>query len=259
MDLSVFDKPAILQTMFFPRSARPYKIRSATGIIDGTITVAPDVELGYRFFLARPAFPVIIFFHGNGEIAADYNSIAGMFHQIGASFLVIDFRGYGWSTGTPTFTSLLGDVEPVVSALPQIVEDAKLEPSHYYVMGRSMGSAPAIQMASNHSSMFAGLIIESGFAKVMPLLARRGLAHILDGIPDPIGNEEKIKMLDLPLLVIHGERDNLIPVEQGQMLYDASPAETKRIWRAPQAGHNDLLLYVDEYFDQIRQFLNRTS
>lgn len=259
MDLSVFDHPTLLETLFFPRTASPVKNGAASGIIDGHIPVADDVTLGYRCFLARPEFPVVVFFHGNGEIAADYNQIASMFHTIGTSLLVIDFRGYGWSTGRPSVSALISDVEPLAAALPDLLRTLGVVDGARYVMGRSLGSIPAIQMAAQHRELFNGLIIESGFASVKPLLQRRGMEAVLQGQPDPIGNRDKVGTLDLPLLVIHGEDDMLIPVEQGQMLYDASPAQHKLILRLAGVGHNNLLLHVDQYFAKIREFLNLTA
>jgi len=125
-------------------------------------------------------------------------------------------------------------------------------------MGRSLGSVPAIQAAHAYPERFKGLIIESGFAHTIPLLARLGVpTDVLTGLPDPIGNARKIAEIGLPLLVIHGERDSLIPVENGQALYDASPATHKRLLRIPGAGHNDLLMAdLDGYFAAIAHFLS---
>ena len=65
--------------------------------------------------------PVVVYFHGNGEIASDYGTIAPMYHHAGASLLVVDYRGYGWSTGQPRLSTLLSDTEFVCVALPDIL------------------------------------------------------------------------------------------------------------------------------------------
>jgi pimeloyl-ACP methyl ester carboxylesterase len=124
-------------------------------------------------------------------------------------------------------------------------------------MGRSLGSAPAIHAAHHYPARVKGVIIESGFAHAIPLLARLGLpAHLLANLPDLMGNIHKITEINLPLLVIHGEEDNLIPVNNGQALYDQSPASTKRILRVNGAGHNDLLMVAAQsYFAAIADFL----
>lgn len=255
MGLSLLDRPELLQTLFFPQPATP-QYQGDGGIWDGTIPV-DGAELGYRLFVYQPDAPLVVYYHGNGELATHYDSIAKIFHDIAAvSLVVIEFRGYGWSTGKPTVTTLIEDVPATFKGLSAILGQGGLQHPPLFVMGRSMGSAPAIEMASQFPQAFKGLIIESGFASIMPLLMRRGFdASILNGEADPVGNERKVGTLDLPLLVIHGERDQLIPVEQGQRLHDVSPSAQKRILRLPHVGHNDLLLYSGSYFQAIAEFI----
>jgi uncharacterized protein len=180
-----------------------------------------------------------------------------MAHQIGVSLLVVDFRGYGWSTGRSLTSALLSDVEGVHNGLPEVLRQANLADKSLYVMGRSLGSISAIEMASRYPETFKGLIIESGFAEVLPWLATMGLPVQLLGGVDPVGNRAKMSKLDLPLLVIHGERDNLLPVTHGQALYDASPSKQKEILRVPRAGHNDLLYQeADPYFAAIKRLID---
>ena len=258
MKLSKAVQNAIAQSFFYPRSATQHYSGDG-GIFDGTIPVADEAILGYRLFTHTQDAPLVLYFHGNGEIAADYNDIATLYHNCGVSLLVVDFRGYGWSTGKPGIDNLTSDVEFVVNALRSICEAANINTNSFYVMGRSMGSAPAIQAATQHADQFKGVIIESGFASVMPLLVRRGMGFLVKNMPDPINNLGKIKTLSIPLLVIHGERDQLIPVEQGQMLYDAAPVATKDLLRLPNAGHNDMLLSATPYFATLATFVQKTA
>jgi len=255
MSLDLLDNPLINATLFYPRRAEPGS-NQRPGVSDGAISVSDDVELGYRLFAAEPALPVVLLFHGNGEIAPDYDDIAPLYHRAGASPLVVDFRGYGWSTGQPSVPTLLSDVDAVYGALPGLLENAGLT-GDLFVMGRSLGSAPAIHLVHEYADTFAGLILESGFAHILPLMAQMGLPTArLAGLPDPVGNVRKLAEVDLPLLVIHGERDTLLPVGNGQALYDVSPASHKRILRVPRAGHNDLLFFApDEYFEAITRFI----
>lgn len=252
--MQILDHPLVLQMLFHPRKARPYD-DPPPGIHDGTIPVDEGVGLGYRLYAHRPQSPVMLYFHGNGEVASDYDGLASAFLDCGVSLLVVDYRGYGWSTGKPLGSKLFPDAEKVVDALSDVVQMAGLAATKYVLMGRSLGSACAIHAAHTRPDQFAGLIIESGFAHGPALLSRLG-APVLNHLPDPIGNERKMREISLPLLVIHGERDQLIPVENGQALYDASPSPRKRIVRVQGAGHNDLLLYAaDRYFGAIREFV----
>lgn len=259
MSLALLDNPVVLSQAFYPRPAhRGEGLRGGShDVFDGIIPVERDIVLGYRLYANLSGGPLILLFHGNGEIAIDYDDIAPYYQRhVNASLLVVDYRGYGWSTGAPTFSALLNDTEAVCGALPDILESANLLDSPLYVMGRSIGSAPALHIAKEHPDRFRGLIIESGFAKVLTLALRWGLLReIAEKLVDPIGNERKIASLNLPLLVIHGEQDTLIPVDHAQRLYDTSPAARKFLLRVPGAGHNDLLAWPDMYFKAIADFL----
>ncbi|MFC2172529.1 alpha/beta hydrolase [Acidobacteriota bacterium] len=255
-DPSVLDNPMLLSILFHPRSASPGQGEQAA-ILDGTLPVEEHTGNGYRLFVHEPGAPVILYFHGNGEIAADYDGIAPAYKDVGASLLVVDYRGYGWSTGEPRISTLLPDAEAVATKCPEVLKNAGLENSPLFIMGRSLGSAPAIHLAHKFPQMFKGVIIESGFFETHPLLRTLGLPDgLIEGVPDPIENDRKVREISLPLLIIHGEQDFLIPVTNGQSLFDACPSESKRIVRIANAGHNDLLFYgVEEYFRAIKTFL----
>jgi len=259
MDSTFLDHPQALAVLFHPRSAKPGRSR-LPNVDDGSIALSDGASLGYRLYKHEPGAPVIVYFHGNGEIAPDYDYSAGEYRRAGASLLVIDYRGYGWSTGQPLASTLLSDAEQAADVLPDILEAVGLGSSPLFLMGRSLGSAPAIHLAHRNPDRYKGLIIESGFSLTIPLLARLGLVvPQMSGAPDPLGNLDKMREVRLPLLVIHGENDQLIPVSNGQALYDASPADLKRIVRVPYAGHNDLMMVaVDDYFAAIKDFLRDT-
>jgi alpha-beta hydrolase superfamily lysophospholipase len=256
MDASDLDAPAIRTILFYPRRAAQGAGRR-NDIHDGTIPAADGVPLGYRLYVRAAGGPVITLFHGNGEIAADYDGVAPLFLEAGASLLVADYRGYGWSGGEARAVHLLPDAEAVYAHLTEMLDPHGLADSARFVMGRSLGSAPAIHLAHGHPEGFAGLIVESGFAHTVPLLARLGVAvERLVGGPDPLDNAGKMADIDLPLLVIHGENDRLIPVSDGQALFDASPADDKHLVRAPGAGHNDLMAVArHRYFDALGSFV----
>lgn len=253
------DHPFIISNLFYPRSAQSGTSR-VPGAVDGTIPVEDGIALGYRFYVHRADSPVILYFHGNGEIASDYDGIAPLFFDVGASLLVVDYRGYGWSTGTPLTSKLLPDAEAVVAALPTVFAAASVPDPRIFVMGRSLGSAPVVHVVAAFPDRFKGLILESGFADMPSVMRRLGIQPEQFSLTEqelaPIGNARKLRTVPLPLLVIHGEADTLLPVEHGQALYDASGAENKTILRIPGAGHNDLMLIgMQRYFMAITAFI----
>jgi alpha-beta hydrolase superfamily lysophospholipase len=224
------------------------------------VEVEPGVSVGYSLHLAGPRSPLILYFHGNGEIARDYDSIAPLYTDLGISLLVADYRGYGWSDGFPTASGLVRDAPFVFDALGQMLKEAGSEvPQRVFVMGRSLGSAAAIEVACHHQEAIAGLIIESGFADTFGLLARLGVVlRDLDEAQDVFANLAKIGQISLPTLVIHGQADALIPASEGIALYESSAAPDDEKWLAviPGAGHNDLLaLGAATYFEAICDFV----
>ena len=111
--------------------------------------------------------------------------------------------------------------------------------------------------------MTCGLIIESGFAHTFPLLTTLGLRTSLEGIDeasDGFGNLAKIAQVDAPTLIIHGQEDQLIPIENAQALYKHSAAADKQLVTISGAGHNNLLFAGQEtYFAALKAFTERES
>ena len=127
-------------------------------------------------------------------------------------------------------------------------------------MGRSLGSAPAIETAYRHQALLKGLIVESGFAAARKQYERIGLSYLLEDVRDPIGfgNDRKIAKIQIPTLIIHGEADRIIPVEEGRALYSLSGAHAKTAFFVPNAGHNDLLERDPYgYMQHIKQFTGK--
>lgn len=255
MSFNLFDMPPLRSILFYPRPAKASAARPGDRV-DGTLPIDENVVLGYRLHIHQPQAPLILYFHGNGEIASDSDWFVEDFRKLGLSLLTVDYRGYGWSTGEPRVSTLLSDVEPIMAALPALYAEHGLSPEFLMVMGRSLGSASAIHVASLMPERFRGLIVESGFAQLPPLMAQLGLPlKFQANLPDPIGNLRKMTKIHIPLLVIHGQRDTLIPPANGQALYDASPSEEKQIARLAGVGHNDLLREGALYFKAIEAFL----
>jgi hypothetical protein len=129
-------------------------------------------------------------------------------------------------------------------------------------MGRSLGSASALELASHHNIGMDGLVVESGFAHTGPLLALLGVnaSTMRFGEKKGIGNLEKIRTWDKPALVIHAEFDHIIPFSDGQALYDACPALDKTLLKIPGANHNDIFMRgLDEYMRAVKILSERSA
>lgn len=205
------------------------------------IRVAQDVVIGARFHLAGKSRPSILFFHGNGEIVADYEEMGLLYAQMGINFLPVDYRGYGRSTGQPTVTAMMRDARVILDYVRTWLSDQGYT-GPLLVMGRSLGSAPALELARQCPHFIDGLIIESGFARIGPLLRLIGIDMTLYGLSEGQGprNLDKIRQWGKPLLVIHAEYDQIISFTEGQALFEASPAADKKLLKIPNANHNDI-------------------
>lgn len=254
--LAGLDDPGITQFLFHPRPQLPGPLPD--GAVDFSIPAADLVKLGARFYLADQDCPNILFFHGNGEIAADYDDIGHIYNSLGMSFLAVDYRGYGLSEGIPTVSSMLMDAHTVFEHVCGWL-DRNLKNNSLWIMGRSLGSASAIEIAATHKDDIAGLIIESGFAKTLPLLENIGVNTRALGLShdqDPISNLSKMAVCAKPTLVIHAQNDHIIPLEHGQQLFKICPAVRKKFHMVPGANHNNIMAVGGKtYFHTINAFI----
>jgi pimeloyl-ACP methyl ester carboxylesterase len=224
------------------------------------ILVDKGVAVSGRLHRANLTGPTVLFFHGNGEIASDYDGISPLYTGLGINLLVVDYRGYGSSDGQPTASHLLADAVQVYEQTGSLLVEHELKTTRLFVMGRSLGSAAAIEIARHAGRGIAGLIIESGFADTLPLLATLGLRWELEGAGETrngFGNLDKAAQVHRPTLIIHGEEDRLIPIENAHALYEHSGAVDKRLVTIPRAGHNDLLFTGQKpYSEALRAFIS---
>jgi fermentation-respiration switch protein FrsA (DUF1100 family) len=252
------DRPEILTLLFHPR-AEWATLEPVPGCHDVMIPAADGVDLGAKFHLFSEAeAPAILFFHGNGEIAADYNDLGQLYRRLGMHFLVVDYRGYGRSGGSPTITGMMRDCHWAFEYTKSFLAERRFT-GPLVVMGRSLGSAPALELVSTYPNQVKGLIIESGFAFSGPLLELFGFSMKRLGITekDAFRNIEKVRAFEKPCLFIHGERDRLIPFSEGQALFEACPAKMKKLLVIRGADHNDLFdRGIDEYLQAVTELVH---
>lgn len=251
------DRAEVLAVAFHPRR-EPRMPGGAAGFESLTIPVAPGITVGGRFYPDGKDRPTLLFFHGNGEIVADYDDIARQYVALGVNFAPVDYRGYGTSTGRPTLGAMLADAKVILDFVAgRLVEQGYT--NRVVVMGRSLGSASALELASACPGKLAGLIIESGFSDTIALLERLGARVPTGGVADTVMRQsEKIKGYTGPTLIIHGAADVIIPVADADALYAACGSKDKKLLKVRGAGHNDLL-YVGfrEYMQAVKDLIDR--
>jgi hypothetical protein len=192
----------------------------------------------------------LLFFHGNaGNISGRLESVQ-QFHRLGLNVLIVDYRGYGQSTGTPSEQGLYTDAR---ACWQYLTETRGLAPEDIVIFGRSMGGGPATWLATQHAP--GALILESVFTTVpdvgahhYPFLPVRALAT------NQFDNESRVAQIEAPTLHIHSRDDRVVPFELGRAVYEAA-AEPKQFLEI-EGGHNDGFLVSEEsYLETIDAFL----
>ena len=190
-----------------------------------------------------PEQPVgsIIYFHGNSGNLGILVELLAMFYRHGLQAFAVDYRGYGWSTGTPTERGLYADALSAVAYFHENFRNPGL-PTVFW--GRSLGGCVASYAAGK--IMPDGLVLETTFASKSLLL--KSLPHMRPFRFFSRMKLDTISHLDnrrLPVLVIHGDKDKTIPFEQGQLLYDRL-GDPKEFYRVRGAGHIDIHMLDSE-------------
>ena len=149
------DVPEILIRLFHPRP-EVTALSPPTVAQEVLMPVAPGVDIGGRFYAAGALEPTLLYFHGNGEIVADYEELGPVYTQQGLNFFPVDYRGYGRSTGSPTVSAMMRDCHTILDfALEWLGQRGFSGP--LVVMGRSLGSASVLELADHHQEKLQGL------------------------------------------------------------------------------------------------------
>ena len=224
---------------------------------DIQINISDSVQVGIRLHLINKSFPTILFFHGNGEIATEYDDIARVYNQKNINFIIADFRSYGFSTGVPGVANTQSDAHIILDFVLKYLKEENY-PGPLILMGRSLGSVSVLELVKRHPQDFRGLIIESRFADEEPLFNLIGTTAQQAGFMKEDGflNGKKIKKYTGPLLIIHAEQDHIIPFSQGELLYTLCPSNNKKLLPIPNANHNNILgISFQKYFEEVESFV----
>jgi uncharacterized protein len=182
----------------------------------------------------------MLYLHGNGHnIGANINQ-ANHWRTLGFSVLLIDYRGYGKSEGGfPHEAQVYQDAQQAWQYLTTV---RKIPASHIVLYGHSLGGAVAIETAIRHPNA-AGLIVQSTFTSMQKMVDQQPWTRFFPTsllLTQRFNSIQKIKSLKMPLLLIHGTADSLIPASMSQELYEAAP-NPKQLLLIPGGVHNNVL------------------
>lgn len=212
------------------------------------LTPEPGVQLHAWFFPHPAPLATLLFCHGNaGNVSHRLENVSHL-TRTGFQVLLFDYRGYGHSTGQPSEEGLYQDG---VTAWEHLVARSDTAGAPRLIFGRSLGGAVAVELATRVKA--DGLILESTFTSIRTL-ARLVFPLPLPELPVKYDSLAKIEGISMPLLAIHGERDELIPMSDGRALFEAAP-QPKAWYAIPGAGHNDTYWTGGQaYFQRLAAF-----
>ena len=202
----------------------------------------PDLSLGVS----------VVTFHGNAGTMSDRLEHTRWLHDLGVSVLTAEYRGYGGSEGRPTEQGLAAD------ALAALAELRRRAPGDRLVAhGRSLGGAVAIRLAAD--ATVHGLVVESTFTRLADMAARSGIPLASHLIAYEFDSLARVSELQIPLLIVHGQADELIPVTMSHELRDAAGGPVELL-EVAGGTHNDTWVRAgDAYWNRLEGWLKTVA
>lgn len=222
--------------IYLPDARRPDLVASGAGGIFSavTLTAADGVATVSWYRAANAGRPTLVLFQGNAGNIADRLFKVVPFLQQGWGILLVGYRGYGGNPGQPTEAGFYADGRAALNYLAQ----QGVIPGWQVLYGESLGSGVAVQMATEIAT--GALVLEAPFTSLADM-AQRQFPYFPARwlVLDRFDSLAKIGQVSTPLLILHGERDTIIPIDQGRRLFDAANG-ARELKLFPGAGHVDL-------------------
>ncbi len=222
--------------------ARVQSLRLASG--DGQTLLA---------WFAPPAGgrPLILYFHGNGGVLADRRARFELFMSSGYGLLAVSYRGFGGSTGEPTQDGILLDAESAYAEAQRLGFTGK----RLVIVGESLGTGVATIMASRHGA--AALVLDAPYLSAVDVAEERyPIFPVSFLMLDPFRSDLAIASVHVPVLMLHGESDPIVPIESGRRLFELAHAP-KEFIAVPGAQH--LVLNLPQVYPRVSAFIDANS
>lgn len=237
--------------IYFPEPSRTPP--QAVGLPDVAerIIATPDGEKLIAWYgKAKPGQPTLLYFHGNGGALEFRSASIRRYLNRGRGILMMSYRGYSGSTGSPSESANVADAKLAYDALLK----EGVSPDDIILYGESLGTGVAVQVASE--KRVAGVILDSPFTSIVELAAKfYPWLPVSLLLRDRYDSMRHIHEVHEPLFVVHGEADDVVPVGMGQRLF-AAANEPKEIVTLPGVGHavhdETTFAIINRWIDRLR-------
>lgn len=230
--------------IFYPGRLSPdYKFSTSNNAEEVTLATDDGERINGLFF-PNTSRDAILYFHGNAGDLSGWQFVSEDFTSLGFNFMIIDYRGYGKSTGSISESGLYKDADAAYNYLLK----KGFGPENIIIYGRSIGSGIAVDLASRKKCK--GLVLESPFSSFAKL-ANEKFAFFFPSLylRYRFDNIRKINNVQSPIIFLHGTDDTLIPSTHSRQLFDRFKG-TKKMILVDEGAHNDL-----HAFEQYKDFL----
>ncbi len=229
------------------------EVQQVLRVEDCWFTSEDGIKLHGWFASSRNPIATLLISHGNAGNISHRIPIMHAFQQSGFNVFMYDYRGYGRSQGSPNEEGIYRDGR---AAFDFVARRSDIDPTRIVLFGTSVGGAVAVDVATHRPA--CALILESTFTSAKDMA--RVLYSFLPAqwlVRTQFNSEKKIRSLPLPVLVMHGTHDSIVPVALGRKLFNAANSP-KEFYEIPGANHNDTFWVGGKaYLDRIRSFVTR--
>jgi uncharacterized protein len=236
--------------MYFPDPERTPPDKVGLVNVAERLMTTPDGETIVAWYgKAQPGQPTILYFHGNGGALEIRSERIAKYLNRGRGMFIMAYRGYSGSTGWPSETANVADAK---LAYDTLVADG-VRPENIIIYGESLGTSVATQIATEKKAR--GLILDSPFTSMAERAAQLyWWLPVSTLVKDRYMSRNFIRDVHMPVFVLHGEADEVVPVSMGREMF-ALANEPKEIVTLPGAGHNDHYMFGS--FEAINAWIDR--